>query len=223
MTRDELIREFRVLAQDTVGPEYLFKTEQVAAWLTQAEQEAAIRGRLLHESANSLVCEIPVSAGEAVYPLHPALYEVSHLAFRAAGASRREPVRLVSAEHLDSCLPDWRDRTGRPEFAIQTDTALRLALLPDVSGTLLLEGYRLPLKDLGAAGSNKPEIHHAHHYQLIHWALHRAFSIPDAETFDPNRSALAERAFTDYFGARPDSDLRRVTRHDTPHHNLAWP
>lgn len=223
MTRDDLIKEFRVLAQDTVGPSYLFSAEQIGAWLTQAEQEAAIRGRLLHESANYGVCEIPVSAGEAVYPLHPALYEVSHLAFRQAGERGRRPVELVTAEYLDRRMPDWRDCTGLPKYAIQTDTSLRLAPMPDVTGDLLLEGYRLPLKDLGAAGSNKPEIHQAHHVHLIQWALHRAFSIPDAETFDPTRSALAERAFTDYFGARPDSDLRRATRHDVPHHNIAWP
>jgi hypothetical protein len=66
----------------------------------------------------------------------------------------------------------------------------------------------------------KPEIHQAHHEHLLQWALHKAFGIPDSDGFDPGRSALAERAFTAYFGPMPDSDLRRETRSDVPHHNI---
>ena len=64
--------------------------------------------------------------------------------------------------------------------------------------------------------------HKAHHEHLIDWALHRAFSVPDAETFDQHRADLAERAFTEYFGLLPDSDMRRITRHDVVHHNTVY-
>lgn len=221
MTRDDLIKQFRTLAQDTVAP-YLFSNEQIGGWLIEAESEAAIRGRMLHESANADVCEISMTVGVTVYPLHPALYEVTHFSLRLDGETRREPIKLVSPEYLDESVPDWRDHTGRPRFAIQTETSVRLVPTPDKAGTLLLEGYRLPLTGLGNTGTSKPEIHLAHHTYLIHWALHKAYSIPDAETFDPNRSVLAERVFTDYFGPRPDSDLRRTTRHDVQHHNKLW-
>jgi hypothetical protein len=46
--------------------------------------------------------------------------------------------------------------------------------------------------------------------------------VPDAETFDPNRAALAEQAFTRYFGLLPDSDLRRRTREDVTHVNQGF-
>lgn len=222
MTRDELIAIFRTDTQDTVDP-YLFKTPWVAQLLAEAEAEAAIRGRLLHESQSPLVCEIPASAGESVYQLHPALYEIDHIAFKPAGASRREPIKLVSVEELDRIWPGWRDEQGLPRYAVQGDTSIRLVPMPDAAGTLLLEGYRLPLKSLAESGSSVPEIHVAHHRHLVNWALHRAFSSPDAETYDPRKSADAERAFTDYFGLRPDSDLRRITREDGPHFNVAWP
>ena len=52
-------------------------------------------------------------------------------------------------------------------------------------------------------------------------ALHKAFSVPDSELFDPNRAALSERAFASYFGRLPDSDMRRITREDVAHHNEA--
>lgn len=57
-----------------------------------------------------------------------------------------------------------------------------------------------------------------HHPHLVEWALHKAFSVPDAEFFDPNRAQIAEAKFIDYFGERPDSDLRRITREDVPQH-----
>ena len=46
--------------------------------------------------------------------------------------------------------------------------------------------------------------------------------MPDSELFDPERSALSERAFTNYFGLLPDSGMRRETRHDVQHYNKAY-
>ena len=92
---------------------------------------------------------------------------------------------------------------------------------PSTAGTLYLEGYRLPLKPL-VNDTDKPEINQAHHRNLVHWALHRAFSKPDSETIDPQRAATAEAAFTRYFGIAPDSDMRRQTREDVLHVNKVF-
>lgn len=223
MTRDELIRDFRTEAQDLVSP-YLFDTADIGRWLIEAEQEACIRGRLLHESSDSSVCEIPVTSGEAMYPLHKALYELDHLGFKQVDQRERCAIRLASPEWLDGHRPGWRDMAGAPEFAIQTDTGLRVVPLPDRDGTLHLEGYRLPLRGLSDQASSQPEINPAHHRHLVRWALYRAFSIPDSETLNLGRAEVEEAKFTSYFGARPDCDLRRITREDVPHHVEAyWP
>lgn len=221
MTLDELVKDFRTTAQDKVAP-YLFEQPDVARWLIEAEQEACIRGRLLHESTNSAICEISVSAGEAVYPLDPALYEIDHLGLLEAGSAERRPVRLVSREWLDDNRPGWRDRTGLPCYAIQIDSSIRLVPTPDADATIKLEGFRLPLRGLSSDKSSKPEINAAHHRHLVNWALHRAFSVPDSETLDLGKASDALAAFTRYFGERPDSDLRRITRHDVEHHNKSW-
>ena len=221
MTRDELISDFRAITQDKVEP-FLFETADVARWLADAEAEAAIRGRLLHESQDARVCERDVTAGEAGYALHPALYEITHIGFKPTGATRREHLRLVSTEGLDRTVADWRDLTGPARYAIQGDTSLRLVPAPDQAGTLYLEGYRVPLKSLAESKSSTPEIHQGHHRHLVHWALYRAFSTPDAETLDLGKAADAERDFTAYFGARPDSNLRRITREDGPQTNKVF-
>lgn len=218
MTRDDLVREFRIATQDRQEP-YRWAADWLDGWLREAEAEACVRARLLHESANEDVCEVYVYAGEASYPLHPALYEIDHIGLREAGCDRRRPLRLVSQEWLDDHVRDWRDLTGRTEYAIQGDTGIRLVPAPERDGVLLLEGYRLPLE---RTGEWRPEIHKVHHLQLLQWVLFRAYSVPDADLMDPERAALAERTFTNYFGHRPDSDLRRITREDTDHHNKAW-
>lgn len=217
MTLLELLTLFRQESGDLRAP-YFWADTWVKTVLNEAVAEAAIRGRLIHESADAAVCTIAVTAGQAVYPLHAALYEIDYLAFTPTGASRRQPVRLVSSEDMDELLCDWREAEGRIDFAIQSDTAIRLVRKPTDAGTLYLEGFRLPIVAM-SADADVPPINQAHHRHLVHWALHRAFLLPDSDTVDKDRAALAERVFTDYFGERPDSDLRRSTRHDSPHHN----
>lgn len=222
MDLEQLIQQFRIDADDLVPNPYLWKDEWIAAWLTEAQAEAAVRGRLLFEAADPAICEIAVTAGVATYPLHKSLYELEHLRFKATGATTSDRVHLKTREELDRIRPGWRDRTdSHPCFAIQDDTRITLVDRPSVAGTLYLEGYRVPLRAL-ANDNDKPEIHEAHHRRLVHWALYRAFSKPDADGRDPGRAAAAEAAFTAYFGRLPDADLRRSTRHDEVQTNKSF-
>lgn len=224
MTLEDLIRRFRIDATDTVPSPYLFDDEWVIVWLNDAQAEAAVRGRLLYEADNPVVCEIAVSAGVNTYQLHASLYELASTRFEVAGETRSEPLYLTTREELTRTRPDWRnDADDRPRFIIQDDSSITLWPRPNQAGTVRLEGYRLPIAAM-ANDSDKPEINATHHRYLVYWALHMAFSRPDAETFDPQRSKTAEDAFTRYFGIRPDSDLRRSTRSDEAQTNkVFWP
>jgi len=217
MILSELIRRFRVAAFDNEQP-YLFADEDITDWLNDAVKEAAIRGRLIHDSVNPAVCSIAVVAGTSSYPLHEALYEIDSIHWlNVDDPYRVNPLSLISQEDMADRWHDWRTREpNSPEYAIQHDTGIRLVPTPKDAGTLHIEGYRTPLVPM-VLDTDRPEINIIHHEYLIHWALHKGFGIPDSEVFDMNRSALAEQEFTDYFGMRPDSDLRRITREDVPH------
>lgn len=219
MTLDDLIAQFRIDADDLREP-YLWDDEKVKLWFAEAEAEAAIRARLLHESSNPAICQIAVTAGKSTYPLHRSLHEIDHIAFKPLGATSREPMVLISRGELDRRHHDWRDRTGAVQYAIQSDTSIRLAFTPEVDGTVYLEGYRVPLIKLG--DTEKLEIHQSHHAKLISWVLYCAFSVPDADGGDKSRAAQAERDFSRYFGERPDADMRRTAAHDAPHRNHAY-
>ena len=219
MTLEDLIHRFRVLSLDNVTPPF-WADEDVIDWLNEAQNEACIRARLIREDEMEAVCSIALTPGTHTYALNPLVYEIIGLWIKPA-SGRKRPVKLRSREWLDHHLPEWRDCTRPAEIAIQDDTTVRIVGAVEAGDTLELECYRLPLRPM-ANDTNKPEIHTMHHAHLIDWALHRAFSVPDAETFDPNRAALAEQAFTRYFGPLPDSDMRRITRHDQQHHNEVW-
>lgn len=222
MNLEELIASFREDATDKVAT-YLWTDEAVTRWLNEAQDEAAVRGRLLLDDSTQAVTRIAVTEGQASYQLHAKVYEIAHLHWQpSAAAHRGKPVELVTREWLDRNHPGWRVRFDCDSmYAIQTEGALRLVPTPREAGVLTLEAYRLPLKPL-VNDTDKPEIHAASHPYLVYWALHRAFSQPDADGFDPQRAATAEATFTGYFGARPDADMRRSTRHDEPQVNVTY-
>jgi len=220
MNLEQLTAQFRVDADDLTEPHF-WDAEWIATWLTEAQAEAAIRKRLLYEASNPAVCQIAVAANAATHDLHKSLFELVHLRFQATGATTSSVLTIKAREELDRIRPGWRDETGTPRHAVQDDTRITLVPRPELAGTLHVEGYRVPLKAL-ENDTDKPELHEAHHRQLVHWALHRAFSKPDSETIDPQRAATAEAAFTRYFGPSPDADLRRSTRHDEVQTNKAF-
>ena len=217
MILSELIRKFRVAAFDMEQP-YLFADEDITDWLNDAVKEAAIRGRLIHDSTTTGVCTISTQPNVSVYALHESLYEIDSIHWLSADDPyNANPLCLTSQEEMGDIWHDWRTREpNSPEYAIQRDTNIRIVPAPNVAGVIALEGYRTPLTPM-TLDTDRPEINIIHHEYLIQWALHKGFKSPDAETFDLNRAALAEQEFTEYFGERPDSDLRRITRHDTPH------
>lgn len=217
MTLADLIRRFRALAGDKTAP-YFWKDDDITDWLNDAQVQACVRGRLLLEDADPAMCVIDIEPDQHTYPLHAKLYELVRLDYKATGESHSTPVKVVSRGWLDENQPRWREEYRTTRFAIQGETSIRLVSTPAKAGVLTIEAYRLPRKTLTAPG-DKPEIHEASHEHLINWSLHKAFSIPDSEAFDPQRARLAEDAFTAYFGLLTDSDMRRITREDTPQTN----
>ena len=220
MNLTALIARFRTDANDKAQP-YFWEDAEVIAWFNDAVEEAAIRGRLIHESANPSMCRINLAVGQSVCALHPTMYELDYLAYQETGQSSVNCLRLVSQDYLNNEVRDWRQLEGAPKYAIQGDKGLRVVPKPLVAGVVLVEGYRLPKTPI-EGGDDEPEINKAHHRHLVYWVLHRAFCIPDTEAFDQNRAKVAESEFTQYFGERPDVDLRRITREDVEHHVQAF-
>ena len=212
MRREALRRRVRLLAQDTTLP-YLWQDEDIDDWLNEAQQEAAIRARLLRATPAShpALCEYTMAAGETAITVPDQLYEISHQEWNAGG--ERRPLKLVSREWMDTTLPGWRaSPAAEPDYLVQDRQALEVVPAPSTDGAVLIEGYRLP--EPMELDADEPRIPLAHHIHLVQWALHIGYSLPDAETLNPGKSQTAEAEFTRYFGARPGAYLRADTRNN---------
>lgn len=220
MTLKDLIRRFRVLTRDQYEP-YFWKNEEITDWLNDAQEQACVRGRLLLEDADPALCVINLVPGQHTYPLDKRVYELVDVRIKTGSNTMVEP-KIVSRGWLDTNVRDWREpgtwRNHCARYLIQNETSVRIVPTPQEAGTLSIEAYRLPMASM-QDDADEPEIHQASHEHLIQWALHRAYSVSDAEVFDAQRSALAEMNFTAYFGLLPDADMRRITREDTPQVN----
>jgi len=231
MTLDDLIAAFRFDADDlpeSLGGgdgDLLWKNVELARFFGEAEEEAAVRKRLLFDDYTLAIVQIAVLEGQSSYPLDPRMFEVSKARLLdAATGEFVEDLYITTRDALDQRCPRWRDERRQPGFFIQDDTRIVLPGIVDRAYTLRLEGYRTPLVPITAEsdGSTVPEIGLIHHRFLVHWVLHRAYSKPDSDVFNPQKAATALGAFEQYFGLRPDADLRKDQRADQPHHNVAY-
>ena len=220
MNLEELIAQFRVDANDMVEP-YLAIDEAVTAWLNEAEQEASIRTRLIYDVSTPAVCSIAVVAGTSVYPLHSSILEITRAVFVPVGTTTEYDLYMTDRVEQDRSHPGWRALTDTPRQAIQTDTTLQMGCIPSTNGTITLEAYRLPLKNIEDQSTESPEIGRVHHRHLVQWALHRCYSRPDADMHDPGRADKALMEFTKVFGIRPDADYRKATQANRPQGNKA--
>ena len=211
MNLGELIVDFRIKAQDTVRP-YLWPDKEVAPLFAEAESEASVRAKLINDTD-----EIPVAIGDTVLDLPSGLFDIQYAELRAADGTAYEIVG-ASRRELDKFRPGWRTRSERPREYVHDDKTLTLGAVADAEYTLYLDFFRLP------AGMSKaedePEIHEIHHLNLVDWVLFRAYSKPDADTFNPGKAKEAEAAFVSYFGKRSNADVRRKQNANRPHRNV---
>ena len=218
MTQAELIAIFRRDTDDLVAP-YLSSDASIIQWLAEAEQEACIRARLIHDVSTTAVCRISVVAPTTTYSLHASIIDITHAAFTPTGSTTETVLYLTDIVEQDRSFQDWRTTTDVPRQAIQTDTTLRLGCIPSTNGVIVLECYRLPLSSPVAPWA--AEIGAIHHRHLIQWALHKCYSRPDAEVFNPKKAEVALAEFTRVFGLRPEVNMRRDAQANRPLFNKA--
>lgn len=209
MNRRELRDAFRRDARDRADPP-LWEDRDVNAWLDEAQEEACIRARLLDAWQ-----EFDVAAGDAEVPLaRSRIFEVKKVVFAAAGERARE---LRQADQFEDGNP--RPDCG-PQSFVHRDGRLVLDSPVISAGLVEIEGFRLPCHM--ASDEACPDIAPIHHRRLVHWALFRAYSVPDADGADPEKAAEHEVRFERYFGRRPTADLRKRQAASAPHHNKCW-
>lgn len=203
MNLADLIDAFRFRISDEVAP-YFVSDDKVAAFLSEAEREAAVRARLLRSESAQL------NAASDVVPLPDKVFEVISVRF-GRDASRLRDVKLTGMDTIDDHgLRHRGGRTGTPRFAVHAPTARAVFLFPTPSqpGVAVVEWYRMPFYDM-EEGDDEPEIAEEHHGGLVEWAAYRAYSSKDSELYDEARAQDALAKFTDIYGERPTARIMR--------------
>lgn len=199
MNLGELICALRTERLDDTKEPYLWCPEELTRHLNDAQDEACRRARLLVDSSTASICNHAVTTGKVLYALDPRIIFVR----RAKLASKSRPLGFASYLDLDEECPGWEGRTGTVECVI-TDFEtgkLRLYRSPTAADTLKLTVVRTALNPM-ESGDDEPEIAPRHHYSLLDWAAHRAYSKQDADTLDTTKAAAYAAAFEREFGPK---------------------
>ena len=206
MTLTQLIASFRSEARDQVEP-YLWTDAEVKGYFNDAEQEAATRALLLYDDVNASVCDFETVIDEARYALHEKVLEIRKAVL--ISDDFRRVLDLEKRERLNDEDDDWEGwSSASPTRFLNDETAITLVPKPDAVYSVHLSVFRLPMDDM-AASTDEPEIHQRHHQKLIEWALYRAYSKHDQETYDPQKASMHEAKFERFFGKRPDANVAR--------------
>ena len=222
MVVSKLITSFRRDAGDATAP-YFFTDEEIIDWLNEAEDEACERARLIFDGTNQAICKLQFNPGSRVARLHSSILEIVDIKWVTADTGSTQALRLTSRTHEETSGAFGRNSsdTGLPVLALHDEGMLSLWPVPNVSGYVWLQCYRRPIAQMSQS-RDSPEIQEQHHKYLVQYALHRAFEVPDAETFDQTRSEKALRIFERRFGLGSMATVARRSRADQPRVNPAF-
>lgn len=212
MNLGDLKKQFRILTDDLAAP-YLWDDPAITVYANEAVKEAATRARLIYDTETPDVTELSFTSGQSELELSPLILKVDRAI--VVGDNKRA-LRFRPSWWLDEHWPGWRDfGPTEPRAYFDDEKKLTLVAAPSYDGTLKLAVYRLPLEDMEDNG-DEPEIHARHHFALLHWMEHLAYSKRDADAQDQKRADAAEAAFAGYFGVRRDANVQRKQRERRP-------
>lgn len=214
-TLGDLITSFRERATDQVKP-YLWSDDDLARFASEAQREAALRSRLIRDSATASIREIDVAAGASDLQLSALVLDIE----RARIEGKTRPLAITSVAKMDDADPEWESATDAEPTHLVIDRgakSLRALLYPPTAAnvTVLLTVIRLPLVDLTDADQDL-EFGAEHAEALVDWMLHKAYLKPDAETLDKNASSEALDRFVAHFGVKESADVLRKRAERAP-------
>lgn len=214
MNLQELHALFRFDVPDAAPP-YSWPVDRVTYWLNEAEDEAALRARLLFDSSLSYA----VIAGTRTVAYTERLIDVTHAHLVLGGAP--VPLRVLDRMEADRLYPNRRDISGTPKALIHEEGYFSFDVAADAAAVLKVEAYRYPSAPL-AQDTDEPEILADHHRHLIEWAKYRAYSLPAEGLQDLKRAAQSLALFESYFGLRPMAKARKAAAANRPQRNKVW-
>ena len=227
-TLTQLLARLRVELDDEAMPQLWSDTELVED-INRSVDEACLRARLIRDSDTPECCDIRLRPGIERYEMHPAV-----LGIHRARIPNRQALEEITADQLDYSYGTgnnhrgypggyaggygsrWEDqRAAYPTHFVQNLDAcwIRFYPIPTEVHTVKLTVWRKPVQPLSLeTPEREPEVHNIHHWNLLHWAMHLAYSKHDAEAHDPDAAARCAQMFAEMFGHRRSAEVTEILR-----------
>ena len=207
-TLGKLLSRLRSDLDDEAEPR-LWSDAELVEYVNRAVDEACLRTKLILDSDTPEVCQIRLIPGKASYPIHRSI-----MGIRRARIPGHDPLRLVIAETLDDEWPNWQDQEAeRPvDMICNLDSCtIRVHPTPTVLNTVHLTVWRTALQELDVDRLNEePQVARVHHYNLLEWAKHLAYSKHDGDAHDPQAAATHAAYFSEFFGPRRNAQTQAI-------------
>lgn len=183
-----------------------WKNDELVDYLNEAVEEIAQRYPIRDNT--SALCSIALLTDVGVYQHDPRILTIE----RATLSSNGKKLEKLTENEMDYAKEsDVEDVLYYVEH--ESSNLLRLFAVPAADDTLLLEITRLPITEFAFADlTTFPEVPENFSKDLIHWALHLAYSKEGPTTQDLTRAAYFENRFIDKMGERPDARQREVRK-----------
>jgi len=205
MDGSTFIKKFRAAAVDEAEP-YLWSDDLVLSYLDEAQVQFCVETEGLPDRV-----DVEIGAGDAMVAIPPYVLKIRKAILRSNG---RE-LDLISEESLAA------PRSGVPR-AVVVDGVMNTLTFDAVqsdSDRVILSVFRLPRKPVSHI-NDRVETPRQFDSVLMHYALHLAFSRPDADTYDKVKATTHLESFM--LGCR-DAE-RSMGRRRKPNHatNFSW-
>ena len=193
MNTTELLAQFRSEVFDTAAP-YLWSDALIYTYIDDAQKQFC---RLTYGIEDARSFKISIKAdGTEWYAIDPMILKIRDAVSQTTG----DNVPLIAAEKMAQHGLKFDGRQG-PLRALITGLEkgyVRAHPKPNFSTVVELRVFRL---SADVVAGDDLEVDPQHHINLLDWVKKRAYSIPDTDTYDPQKAAKHEGAFTAYCAA----------------------
>lgn len=199
----ELIQEVREdYLDDDVEP-FLWKQSTLLRFLSRAQDEVAMRQRILVDNSTAEICSVTIAADTPSYDLDSRIVLIESVGIEG------EELTKWTIPKLNRRIPSWRLREGYVDGYLQEGLTITLLPTPTAAEdtkTLDLKVWRMPLVPLTTL-DQEPEIPVQYHRDLIWFVIAEAFGLPDEDTQDTRKADFYMKRFEATFGPALPADV----------------
>lgn len=216
MDIQSLIKRFRKQIEDIEQP-YLVDDDEALDFVIDAQDTFVRRMGGFSDYSTAALTDVALVADTPTSVISPYILRIRSAklltALRAIAVINEADISRFSISDYGFQSQEYMndDDTGEVVAAILgvEENKVRWWRVPDTADTMRMHIYRLPYPRISVQEDDL-EIEEQHHFHLIKWMKHLAYSKPDAEIYDKNLAALNKTLFEEYCDTAKAEKERKV-------------